>query len=77
MAREGKLLILAGTKTLLDRPISMAVKEPSSAGKSYLVEKVLSFFPDEAYPRSTAGRALAYGDEPLKHRMLVLCEAEE
>ena len=69
VAREGGLLILAGTSRVLDRPISMAVKGPSSAGKSYLVEKVLSFFPDEAYRRDHrhVGRALAYGDEPLKH----------
>ena len=78
VAREGKLLFLAGTSRVLDRPISIAVKGPSSAGKSYLVEKVLSFFPDEAYHAITAmsERALAYGDEPLKHRMLVLYEAE-
>jgi hypothetical protein len=76
--REGKLLLLAGTSRFLDRPISVAVKGPSSAGKSYLVEKVLSFFPEEAYHAVTAmsERALAYGDEPLKHRMLVLYEAE-
>lgn len=62
---------------MFDRPISIAVKGSSSAGKSYLVEKVLSFFPSEAYHAVTAmsERALAYGDEPLKHRMLVLYEA--
>ena len=78
MEREGKLLFLAGTSRLLDRPISVAVKGPSSAGKSFLVEKVLSFFPAEAFHALTAmsERALAYGDEPLKHRMLVLYEAE-
>jgi hypothetical protein len=76
--REGKLLFLAGTSRLLDRPISVAVKGPSSAGKSFLVDKVLSFFPAEAYHALTAmsDRALAYGDEPLQHRMLVLYEAE-
>jgi hypothetical protein len=76
--REGKLLFLAGTSRLLDRPISVAVKGSSSAGKSFLVEKVLSFFPAEAFHAVTAmsERALAYGDEPLKHRMLVLYEAE-
>jgi hypothetical protein len=76
--REGKLLLLSGTSRVLDRPISVAVKGPSSAGKSFLVEKVLSFFPDAAYHALTAmsERALAYGEEPLKHRMLVLYEAE-
>jgi hypothetical protein len=76
--REGKLLLLAGTSRLLDRPISIAVKGTSSIGKSFLVEKVLTFFPAEAFHALTAmsERALAYGDEPLKHRMLVLYEAE-
>jgi hypothetical protein len=76
--QEGMLLYLAVTSRLLDRPISVAVKGPSSAGKSFLVEKVLSFFPDEAYYALTAmsERALAYGEEPLQHRMLVLYEAE-
>jgi hypothetical protein len=76
--REAKLLFLAVTSRMLDRPISVAVKGPSSAGKSYLVEKVLSFFPSEAYHALTAmsERALAYGEEPLTHRMLVLYEAD-
>jgi hypothetical protein len=76
--REAKLLFLAATSRMLDRPISVAVKGPSSAGKSFLVEKVLSFCPAEAYHAVTAmsERALAYGEEPLKHRMLVLYEAE-
>jgi hypothetical protein len=76
--REAKLIYLAMISRVLDRPISVAVKGPSSAGKSYLVETVLSFIPDEAYCALTAmsERALAYGEEPLRHRMLVLYEAE-
>ena len=76
--REAKLLYLAITSRVLDRPISIAVKGPSSSGKSYLVESVLSFFSSGSYYALTAmsDRALAYGQEPLQHRMLVLYEAD-
>jgi len=76
-ARAAKLIFLAVTSRLLSRPISIAVKGPSSVGKSYLVEKVLSFFPPTSYYALSAmsDRALAYSEEPLSHRMLVLYEA--
>ncbi len=76
--REAKLLYLATTSRLLGRPVSLAVKGPSAGGKTYLCQTVLSFFPEAAYYPLTAmsERALAYGDAPLKHRMLVLYEAE-
>jgi hypothetical protein len=55
----------------------VAVKGPSSGGKSYLTEQVLSFFPESAYYALTAmsEHALAYSDKPLMHRFLVLYEA--
>ena len=55
----------------------MAVKGPSSGGKSYLTEQVLRFFPESAYYALTAmsEHALAYSDEPLQHRFLVIYEA--
>ncbi|MBI2863135.1 MAG: hypothetical protein HYX94_01045 [Chloroflexi bacterium] len=76
-ARAAKLLYLAVTSRLLERPISVAVKGPSSGGKSFLVEKVLEFFPSSAYYALSAmsERALAYSQEPLSHRMLVIYEA--
>jgi nicotinamide riboside kinase len=57
--------------------VSVAVKGPSSGGKSYLTERVLGFFPESAYYARTAmsERALAYSEEPLQHRFLVLYEA--
>jgi hypothetical protein len=75
--RAAKLLYLIVTSRLLTRPGSAAVKGPSSAGKSYLVESVLRFFPASAYYGLTAmsERALAYSTEPLAHRHLVLYEA--
>ena len=73
-----KLLYLALTSRLLDKPVSIAVKGPSSGGKSYLTERVLSFFPESAYHALTAmsERTLAYSEEPIKHRFLVIYEAE-
>jgi hypothetical protein len=55
----------------------VAVKGPSSGGKSYTVEQVLRFFPETAYYALTAmsEHALAYGEEPLSHRFLVIYEA--
>lgn len=75
--RAGQLLYLVVTSRLLGRPASAAVKGPSSVGKSHAVEKVLAFFPSSAYyPLSAMSeRALAYSEEPLAHRMLVLYEA--
>ena len=76
-ARNAKLLYLALTSRLLDKPVSAAVKGPSAGGKSYVVERVCEFFPPDAYYALTAmsERALAYSTEPLRHRFLVLYEA--
>ena len=55
----------------------MAIKGQSSGGKSFVVERVLRFYPPEAFYALTAmsERALAYSSEPLKHRVLVIYEA--
>ncbi len=75
--RACKLVYLIATSRLLDKIVSGVMKGPSAAGKSVAVERVLGFFPDEAYYALTgmSERALAYDDEPLKHRMLVVYEA--
>jgi hypothetical protein len=75
--RAAKLIYLAVTSRLLDRPVSVAVKGPSSGGKSFVVESTLKFFPPEAFYSLTAmsDRALAYSSEPLRHRHLVIYEA--
>jgi hypothetical protein len=72
-----KLLYLVVTSRLLDRPVSCAIKGPSSGGKSYLVQQVLYFFPPRAYFALSAmsERALAYSQESLVHRVLVIYEA--
>ncbi len=76
-ARAVKLLYLAVVSRFLDRPVSVAVKGPSSGGKSYAVERVLALFPQDAFYALSAmsEHALAYSDEPLQHRILVIYEA--
>jgi hypothetical protein len=76
-SKLAKLLYLAVTSRLLRKPVSIAMKGPSSGGKSYLTEQVLGFFPDEAYYALTAmsEHALAYSEESLSHRFLVIYEA--
>lgn len=76
--RSVKLLFLCVQSRLLGRIVSAAVKGPSSAGKSWTVDKTLELFPPEAYYKLTAfsEHALAYSAEPVKNRMLVLYEAE-
>jgi len=75
--RIAKLLYLAVTSRLLQRPVSVALMGPSSGGKSHVVEGVLSFFPESAYYALTAmsERTLAYSEEPITHRFLVIYEA--
>jgi hypothetical protein len=76
-ARTSKIIYLAVVSRFLNRPVSIAVKGPSSGGKSYITERVLSFFPEHTYYALSAmsERALAYSDEPLSHRFLVIYEA--
>src|SRR5215212_4736394 len=76
-SRTAKILYLAVTSRLLEKPVSVAVKGTSSSGKSYLVERVLGYFPESAYYALTAmsERALAYSEEPIKNRFLVVYEA--
>ncbi len=75
--KTAKLLYLAFTSRLTDRPVNIVVKGPSSGGKSFTVETVSKTLPPSAYYAlsSMSERALAYIEEPLQHRFLVLYEA--
>jgi hypothetical protein len=75
--RTAKLLFLAGVSRLLDRPVSCVVKGASSSGKSVTVETVFEHFPPSAtYALSSMSEhSLAYSNEPLVHRILILYEA--
>ena len=75
--RAAKLVFLSVVSRLLERPISVAVRGPSSAGKSFTITVTLRFFPDSAF-YSLSGmsdRFLAYDEEPIAHRMIVVAEA--
>jgi hypothetical protein len=74
---NGELLYLALVSRLLDKIVSVAVKGPSSGGKSYLVKQVMGFFPESAFCRFTAmsEKTLLYTEEPLSHRHIILSEA--
>lgn len=75
--RNAKILFLALTSRLLPKPVNVAVKGPSSGGKSFIVGRVLDHFPDEAFVFRTtfSEHALIYSDEPYRHRHLVIAEA--
>jgi hypothetical protein len=74
---NGELLYLAMTSRLLDKIVSVAVKGPSSGGKSFLVGSVVGFFPKTAACQFTSfsEKVLYYTEEPLSHRHLILTEA--
>ncbi len=75
--RTAKILFLAVVSRFFSRPVSCVVKGPSSGGKSFVTERVIRFFPTSAYVTRSAWseHSLAYGEESLKHRVLVLFEA--
>ena len=76
--RAAKIIYLAVTSRLFPWPLSVAHKGPSSAGKSFTVERTLRFFPAEAYIARTgmSERGLIYTSEDLQNRMLVIYEAD-
>jgi hypothetical protein len=76
--RTSQIIYLAATSRLFPQPLSVAIKGPSSGGKSYTVQNALRFLPQEACFTLTSAseKALIYTDEDLHHRMLVLYEAD-
>jgi hypothetical protein len=75
--RPLKLLFLSAHSRLLDRPISVAVKGPSSAGKSYAVENaVLNVLAEDSYVFLTgmSEKSLIYSETDYRHKMLVIPE---
>jgi hypothetical protein len=74
--RLAKTLYLVLTSRLLDKQVSAGVKGHSASGKSYTVETVTKFFPDEAYLEFTAmsEHALVYSAEKYTHRTLIVYE---
>ncbi len=70
---------LACVSRLLDRPLAVIIQSSSAAGKSSLMDAVLSLMPADAQVRYSAmtGQSLFYmGDTNLKHRILAIAEEE-
>jgi hypothetical protein len=68
---------LAATSRKLDAPLAVMVQSSSAAGKSSLMEAVLSFMPEEDRVQYSAmtGQSLFYMDNMnLKHKILALAE---
>jgi len=76
-ATNAKILYLALTSRLFERPVSIAIKGVSAVGKSFTVEQVLKFFPPAAYFVRTgmSERAIISSDENYRHRFIILFEA--
>ncbi|MCP4498736.1 MAG: DNA primase [Deltaproteobacteria bacterium] len=70
---------LASISRKLDKPLAIMVQSSSAAGKSSLMDAVLSFVPDEdkvAYSAMT-GQSLFYmADGDLRHKVLAVAEEE-
>lgn len=76
--RAVKLLYLVLSSRLLAKPVPVVMKGVSSSGKSFLVERVLRFFPESAYYALSAAseHALIRTKESFKHRFIVIYEAD-
>ncbi len=68
---------LAGVSRKLERPLAIIVQSASAAGKTTLMDAVLSFFPEEDRVKYSAmtGQSLYYlGETSLKHKILAVVE---
>ncbi|MBS0613163.1 MAG: toprim domain-containing protein [Proteobacteria bacterium] len=78
--RTNKLVgYLAAVSRKLDRPLAVVVQSSSAAGKSSLMDAVLSFMPEEERIKYSAmtGQSLFYmGETNLKHKILAIVEEE-
>lgn len=76
-SKNAKLLYLMLTSRHQKKPVSGILKGPSAGGKSFIVDQCLRFFPPSAYHALTSmsEHALAYSEEPLVCRFLILYEA--
>jgi hypothetical protein len=70
---------LAATSRLLDEPLGVLIQSPTAAGKTSLMDAVLSFIPTESKVSYSAmtGQALYYvSDDALKNKVLAIAEEE-
>jgi hypothetical protein len=71
-----ELVYLCFTSRGEDKPVPFYIDGPSAAGKSERIKRVSQLFPESALYELTAmsERALAYLDEDMRHRYLVVYE---
>jgi DNA primase catalytic core len=70
---------LAACSRKLERPLAVMVQSSSAAGKSSLMNAILSFMPEEERIQYSAmtGQSLFYmGEQDLKHKILAIAEEE-
>jgi len=70
---------IATVSRLLDSPLAIMIQSTSAAGKSTLMESILSFIPDEHKVSFSAmtGQSLFYmGQQNIKHKILAIAEEE-
>ena len=70
---------LAAVSRKLERPLAVVIQSSSAAGKSSLMDAVLSFVPEEERVQYSAmtGQSLFYmGQTNLKHKILAIAEEE-
>jgi DNA primase len=70
---------LAATSRKLNKPLAIIIQSTSAAGKSTLMDAVLSFFPSNEQVKYSAmtGQSLYYlGETNLKHKILAIVEEE-
>ena len=68
---------LAGVSRKLERPLAIIIQSASAAGKTTLMDAVLSFFPEEERVKYSAmtGQSLYYlGETSLKNKILAVVE---
>ena len=70
---------LAAVSRKLDNPLAILIQSSSAAGKTWLMEAVLSFVPEEERIKysSTTGQSLFYmGETNIKNKILAIVEEE-
>jgi hypothetical protein len=77
--KEGRNILLLGlamTSRVLEDPLSVLVKGQSSAGKSFLVERVARMFPPEEVHiwSGMSSKVLVYTKRDYRHKVLIVLE---
>jgi hypothetical protein len=70
------VVFLVGTSRVLEKPLCLFVKGPSSAGKNYLTDTVLGLFPESEWRSLTSSskRSWNYLGEQLENKIVYLKE---